>query len=134
MLQTLALHWKPVLFWALAVAASLLYAFGAFAAFFVSTTGTSLIWRWHQRWFNFVGSLAGWFAFWTLLAGTTGLLGTVLAGAVAFTGITGHLPMVFMVVVLAVSRAAPKAITDGLRKVFGASESNESAARDQDVT
>ena len=92
-------------FWAVAVAASLFY--GAFANRIflvmppVAVTG---VWWVHQGWFNFVGSLAGWGALWALIPGPC-LRGACEAQVtwsaatlafVAFTGITGHLPFVFM--------------------------------------
>jgi hypothetical protein len=58
----------------------------------------------HQAWFNFVGSLAGWAALWTLappkwLTSTPTVVvswGSAALAVAAFAGITGHLPFLFM--------------------------------------
>jgi hypothetical protein len=59
-------------------------------------------WWWQQRWFNFLGSIVGWAALWLLLrrywtyilgrCGTDPRLWDLLAGFIAFVGITGYLP------------------------------------------
>ena len=59
-------------------------------------------WWWQQRWFNFLGSLVGWAAlwvltrrYWTYILGGPAIdpnLWDLLAGFIAFVGVTGYLP------------------------------------------
>ena len=101
--------------------------FGVFARAIFSVTASSprpVSWVFYQFWFNFAGSIAGWCAFWMLapdrwLDGRPPSItwGWVALAAVAFAGITGHLPFAFMEVVggvkavmLAVARAATKGL------------------------
>jgi hypothetical protein len=59
-------------------------------------------WWWQQRWFNFLGSIVGWAALWVLIRRYwTYILGgcapdpslwDLLAGFIAFVGVTGYLP------------------------------------------
>ena len=81
-----------------AVAFSLFYGLFAPRIFDVQETEKPLVWRFHQFWFNFVGSSIGWavgYYLWKRLAS-----GGAPAGAIEFVllvvaalGITGHLPL-----------------------------------------
>lgn len=57
--------------------------------------------RWHQHWFNFAGAAVGWaagyvvFTRWFALAERP-TFATIALLLIAFTGATGHLPMVLM--------------------------------------
>jgi hypothetical protein len=92
--------WTAV-FWLVAGVASTLYSVFAFRIHGVPLP-EHVSARRHQHWFNFAGSLTGWFALWVLApwnclaapcsAGsmTWGHFGL---GVVAFLGITGYLPL-----------------------------------------
>lgn len=97
----------PYVFWAIALGWSVFYACSCFAAFLVDTPGAEEVlgkfghkkrlWYVHQWWFNFVGSIAGWFALWICLTRNRESTSQISAsdvglGFVAFVGITGHLP------------------------------------------
>jgi hypothetical protein len=69
----------------------------------------ALPWFVYQFWFNLVGSLAGWCALWVLAPATwfTGRLnvtwGSTALAAVAFAGITGHLPFLLQQALVSVA-------------------------------
>lgn len=95
------------LYWIVALWASALYDWYAMEIHTPATaTQLPAAKLWHQRWFNFLGSLVGWCALWLLLKellpciiGTCALEPSVLHVVLAFTafvGVTGHLPMTVM--------------------------------------
>lgn len=89
-------------FWAIGLLFSLFYGWKACDAFGVPTTDKPWAWRLHQFWFNFLGSLLGWAAAWFLARRTWHCLAVACPAqidwsdatliAVAFVGVTGHLP------------------------------------------
>jgi len=92
-----------LVYWVAATLASALYGLFATDALEVSEDDKKKIkengpLRWHQRWLNFLGSLAGWSLAYVVLrhswsAGDFRLSDLPLA-FLAFVGMTGHLPYV----------------------------------------
>jgi len=91
-----------IIFWLIALAASLFYGLKACDAFGVPAGQKPWAWKVHQFWFNFVGSLVGWYACWILLPGAVAYFSTTrtpsvslssaIWAVIAFVGITGHIP------------------------------------------
>lgn len=89
-------------FWLVAGIASTLYSAFAYRIHTGGPQPTDSAVRCHQYWFNFAGSLTGWFALWVLapwncLAATCNVesmgWGQFALGVVAFLGVTGYLPL-----------------------------------------
>lgn len=113
------LSWLPWLFWGVAIVASSLY--GAFAIqIFVGSKTFPRPWVWHQRWFNFFGSMVGWLAAWLIILRHCGWPITTCVGPtdgwdlvgalIAFLGMTGHLPFTIMGLAEGVRLLAAKAV------------------------
>ena len=87
---------------------SIFYGLKAFKIFKVTVPKTKKYsaWAWHQRWFNFVGSVVGWTALWFLIQKAMTVLPSSYTLTInvwdavmfflAFIGITGHLPYTMM--------------------------------------
>lgn len=94
--------WLGVPFWALAVLFSAFYGWKARDIFQVKRPEESWAYLAHQAWFNFVGALSGWVAFWLEALriawyATSGAqiqfgLSDAALGIMAFIGITGLMP------------------------------------------
>jgi hypothetical protein len=94
--------WVTAIFGLIGLGASVFYAWYAYDIFLVSTAGKPQAWDIHQRWFNFVGSALGWMGLWFVARKVYHCLAVACPGhldwsdaaliAVAFVGITGHLP------------------------------------------
>jgi hypothetical protein len=74
-------------------------------------------WWWQQRWFNFLGSLIGWFTAWILVrrysacihgATITPTASDLLIGFIAFVGVTGYLPFTVYGLISSVYRVGEK--------------------------
>src|SRR5262245_2225815 len=86
----------------LMVAASIIYGLKAYDIFEIDERPKNKWSRWHQRWFNFCGSIVGWLAVvviaykaercWNDQCPADVSVGDFLLGVVAFVGITGNLP------------------------------------------
>ncbi len=102
----------------LALGFSIFYASKAFEIFGPKNDGRPSSWVFHQWWFDFLGSLAGWAALWLVirrvvwsadqsqtidLKASDGLLAIV-----AFVGMTGHLPRLIYGLVQSVDEIAKK--------------------------
>lgn len=111
-------EWISYIFLAVGLLASLLYGWKACDAFDVSAKDKPWAWRVHQFWFNFAGSLFGWAAAWfvarkgwqCLAVSCPAQLDWSDAGliAIAFVGITGHLPYATAGVLQAIKELALK--------------------------
>lgn len=93
-----------VAFWLVASACSFWYSRHAIEALDVGYMDRfriegSIVCQMHERWFNFLGSLMGWWAFWLLLYGQfvrrvpfqATDLGLII---IAFIGMSGYLPYI----------------------------------------
>jgi hypothetical protein len=84
----------------------------------------ALPWLVYQGWYNFVGSLAGWCALWALapanwFAGRLNVTwGSAALAAVAFAGITGHLPAVLQQALVSVALVL-RPVGKALEKLLG---------------
>jgi hypothetical protein len=95
-------HWFVWLFWVLALLFSAFYGWKAFDAFDDRPPGKPWGWWAHQVWFNFAGAVVGWAAMWFIVRKLWHVLATDspadfgwsdgVLSALAFVGITGHLP------------------------------------------
>jgi hypothetical protein len=95
-------EWFNWAFLATSVVMSMFYAVKASDAFLVDWSNKPWAWRVHQAWFNLAGSLVGWGLAWLVARGFAHYLelgpsaqpswSLVALGALAFVGITGHLP------------------------------------------
>jgi hypothetical protein len=93
--------WFTIPFAAIGLVVSIFYAVNAYTIFGAKKP-TNTPGQIHQFWFNFLGSILGWVAFWFLIrkiwhclsVDCPGEFGasTVMLAAVAFVGVTGHLP------------------------------------------
>jgi len=82
-------------------------------------------WWWQQRWFNFLGSIVGWAAlrvlirrYWTYILGGCAAdpnLWNLLAGFIAFVGVTGYLPYTVYGLISCVYRVGHKLADSLLR-------------------
>lgn len=119
--------WLNVIFWGVALAASSLYGWNAFAIFTnANPRDLPKAQVYHQRWFNFVGSLVGWglayYELGRLFASIPGAVPSPTLGFVdvflvfiAVLGITGHIPYVF----LKAGVSSPEGLKDVVDKVSG---------------
>jgi len=91
-----------IIFFVFGIVASTFYGFKAFDIFEVSVKQKPWAWKVHQFWFNFTGSLIGWFLLWLLIQkvwlgmqtfslSQIGILDIVIL-LISFIGITGYLP------------------------------------------
>jgi len=87
--------------------------------------------RYHQWWFNFVGSLFGWAALWCLVRRVWGVwffssssgqatVSDFALGFVAFVGVSGYLPYATMGAVNALQTLVAEALKRALELVTGA--------------
>jgi hypothetical protein len=104
-------------FWAIALVASFFYGWKCFEALEVGVDWKKKTWAWrlHQRWFNFSGSLVGWGALWIVFRKVCVYPSPVrwfdvVLMAVAFVGITGHLPFATMGLLQGIKDLALKAL------------------------
>ncbi len=114
--------WMAVVYWLIALLASVLYGCFAVAIFKAHIAEREerppKAWWWHQRWLNFLGALVGWLALWFLLRKFLGCLfgdcrvdlgaWDVVGALVAFVGITGYLPNAIVSLVSGVGALAGK--------------------------
>jgi hypothetical protein len=95
--------WLTVLYILAATGASVFYGCCAVAIFTTEIASNKpRSWRWHQRWFNFLGSTVGWLCLWFvliklwphLIRPTPISLSWPYVGLafVGFVGVTGNLP------------------------------------------
>lgn len=95
-------RWVTLIFGLIGLGASVFYAWKAYDIFMVDPTDRPWAWVAHQWWFNFVGSALGWMALWFVARKGYHCVAVACPGhldwsevaliAVAFVGITGHLP------------------------------------------
>jgi hypothetical protein len=95
-------EWVSYTFLTVGLLASLFYGWKACDVFDVSAKAKGWAWRVHQFWFNLAGSLLGWAAAWFVARKTWQCLAVTCPAqldwsdaaliAVAFVGVTGHLP------------------------------------------
>lgn len=108
--------WPSVVFALMALGFSLFYGLKATTIFpREDHKGAAL---WHQRWFNFAGSVTGWLALYVMAAKVHRCflancpaefgLGDAVACFIAFVGITGHLPYTAMGLIEGVRELAKK--------------------------
>lgn len=107
-------------FWVIAVLSSLFYGFAAFKIFSVDTKDRPFLWWAHQIWFNFLGSLAGWAAFWFLSLRVIEVapanymryisIWDAATAVVAFIGMTGHLPYTLDILLRGINDLAGKVL------------------------
>lgn len=98
--------WFHGVFLVFALALSTFYGLKAFEVFGVRKRPKNKPWMWHQRWFNFVGSLVGWAALWFLVQKVVAVspssyiryisVWDAAIFVIAFIGVTGHLPYTIM--------------------------------------
>jgi hypothetical protein len=106
-----------IIFGVVAVAFSVFYGLAA-VDIFAKGQAISGAQLWHQRWFNFSGSAAGWVALYCIAAKVHRCFaaacpaeigfGDLLASFVAFVGITGHLPYAAMGLIEGIRELAKK--------------------------
>jgi hypothetical protein len=112
--------WFSVAYTAAALIASVLYGLYAIDIFYQKPPELSGTQRIHQFWFNFVGSVAGWIAgyslclkayhvLWLSRPAHLGLSHAVLF-FVAFAGITGHLPRTLFATFQVIDQLMAKAL------------------------
>ena len=107
-------------FWTLAVLSSLFYAWKCFDIFTEGQPTKPWAWTLHQRWFNGLGSFAGWVAMYFLLqkvsscpsggCATQLTLGDAGSFFFAFVGVTGYLPYTAMLVMNAIKDVVLKSL------------------------
>jgi hypothetical protein len=106
-----------LVFWIVAVIASSFYGWKCFDALEVKVNLKEKPWAWrfHQRWFNFFGSLVGWAALWLVFRKVCLYPSPIrwfdvalIAGA--FVGVTGHLPFATAGLLNAIKDLALKAL------------------------
>lgn len=99
--------WAAGVYWVIALIASGLYGWHGVSIFkphiAAQPQQPAKAWWWHQRWFYFLGGLAGWLAFWLLMRKFGGcVFGAcapdikaldIVGALVAFVGVTGYLPI-----------------------------------------
>lgn len=110
-----------ILFVSLAITWSVFYASKCYSIFGVYSKSKPLAWHIHQRWFNLLGCLSGWFSLWVMLPDAWPCLAAgecvpdvsvskVVLSIVAFVGITGHLPYAVAGLLEAIKELALKLI------------------------
>jgi hypothetical protein len=114
--------WAPwIVFWLVALIASVLYGWNAWYIFVSPSEPPSRAQKWHQRWLNFLGALVGWTALWLLakkffvpcvVAQCINDVGAldVVGALVAFVGVTGYLPYTVVSLVSGVALLAGKLV------------------------
>lgn len=95
----------------MALGFSSFYGFKASDIFGVSTVSKNGLWKFHQWWLNFTGSICGWAILWILIpkayslffhhSGISLNILDFVSIAFAYIGITGHMPMAIVGVVKA---------------------------------
>lgn len=113
--------WGLVVYWGVALLASIFYGVFAVRIFVDKGTRTDRQWSWwaHESWLNFLGSLVGWALAWPLVTGLWPCLSTQcdLGGItwtdaglaiVAFIGVTGFIPATVVPLALGVGGLAQK--------------------------
>src|SRR5207247_11397656 len=94
--------WFTVVFWIVGLGMSLFHGLYAVSIFNVPAPPKAGIWKVHQFWFNFCGSVSGWIALWFLVhkiafslgayASASPRLSDVALFFLAFIGVTAYLP------------------------------------------
>jgi hypothetical protein len=98
-----------IVFWVVAFLASLFYGTRATKIFNVNIDKMPFSWKFHQFWFNFLGSLAGWILAYSFVPDIYDSivnnskfelsLARILIFILAFIGMSGHLPYAMMTII-----------------------------------
>ena len=110
--------WFIIAFWILGLGMSLFHGLNAINIFNVPAPPKERVWKFHQFWFNFCGSVSGWIALCFLLhkitlslcapATVSPQLADVALFVLAFIGVTGYLPFSVLTGVQGVREIATK--------------------------
>jgi len=110
--------WFAIAFSVLGLGMSLFHGLAAINIFNVQAPPKARVWKFHQFWFNFCGSVSGWVALWFLLqkiaiglsapAAVSPQLSDAALFFLAFIGVTGYLPFSVITAVESVREIAAK--------------------------
>ena len=122
------IYWK-IIFWIIALSVSIFYSSWAFRIHLVDEkiveeqkdAPKNKAWFIHQWWFNFIGSITGWFLLWILLPTILLTFGPqpgyylfqlkdVALLLIAIIGITGHLPLTVFGIAVGMNSLINKAL------------------------